>query len=624
MFNSRDSKFRSPSGAVATDTSVHFKIMLPRELGCSAALLLTEKERGESSCNNMFWCGMEEDSHEWWECHFTPNETGLYFYYFEIKTAQGHRQLSRGFGSEAVFGGHDRWQLTVYDKDFTTPSWLEGGIIYQIFPDRFCFSGEEKQNLPYGRKIHENWGEIPDWKPNDDGKITNSDYFRGDFKGVEQKLDYIKSLGTTCIYFNPIFEAHSNHRYDTANYSKIDPLLGTEEDFVSLCKSAGKLGIKIILDGVFSHTGSDSIYFNRENRYNSLGAYNSQSSEFYSWYSFKNWPDDYESWWNFITLPNVNETNTAFDNYINGENGIIRRWLKLGAAGWRLDVVDELPDQFIDNLSRAAKTEKADALILGEVWEDASNKTAYGIRRRYFLGGQLDSVMNYPFRNAILGFLLGENKCNFVEIVESIIENYPAQSLNLLMNHIGTHDTERAITILGGEPVLNNDRQWQYEHHKLSDEQRTLGIKRLKLAALLQFTLPGVPSVYYGDEAGVEGYKDPFNRACYPWGNENSELIEWYRNLGKLRKNEAVFANGTMNFITANADLTNTDSVSTDIIAYERADSGETLRIIINRSDRECATNNLIPENGEYIFGSSLTENKMLPPYGCTVIKFTK
>ena len=622
MFNSRDSKFRSPSGAVATDTSVHFKIMLPRELGCSAALLLTEKERGESFCNNMFWCGMEGDNHEWWECHFTPNETGLHFYYFEIKTAQGHRQLSRGFGSEAVFGGHDRWQLTVYDKSFTTPSWLEGGIIYQIFPDRFHFSGETKQDIPYGRKIHESWGEIPDWRPNDEGKITNSDYFCGDFKGIEQKLGYIKSLGTTCIYFNPIFEAHSNHRYDTANYSKIDPLLGTEEDFVSLCKSAEKLGIKIILDGVFSHTGSDSIYFNRENRYNSLGAYNSQSSEFYSWYSFKNWPDDYESWWNFITLPNVNETNTAFDNYINGENGIIRRWLKLGAAGWRLDVVDELPDQFIDNLSRAAKTEKADALILGEVWEDASNKTAYGIRRRYFLGGQLDSVMNYPFRNAILGFLLGENKCNFVEIVESIIENYPAQSLNLLMNHIGTHDTERAITILGGEPVLNNDRKWQSEHHKLSNEQRTLGIKRLKLAALLQFTLPGIPSVYYGDEAGVEGYKDPFNRACYPWGNENSELIEWYRNLGKLRTNESVFAKGTMNFITTNADLANTDSVSTDIIAYERADSSETLKIIINRGDRECAINNLIPENGEYILGCSLAENIMLPPYGCTVIKF--
>jgi cyclomaltodextrinase len=620
MFRSRDKNYRNPVGAVAAGEKIHFRITLPRELSCSAAYLLMEKERGENRCLDMFWCGMNGDNQEWWECHFTPEETGLYFYHFEIKTCRGRLRLTRGYGGEGVFSGMDRWQLTVYSPSYKTPDWLEGGIIYQIFPDRFYNSGTPKENVPADRVIHETWGEQPVWAPNAQGKVTNNDFFGGDLKGIEEKLPYLKSLGVTCIYCNPIFESHSNHRYDTADYSKIDPLLGTEEDFTSLCNAAKEYGIRVILDGVFSHTGSDSVYFNREGRYATPGAFNSQESPYYSWYSFRHWPDSYDCWWNFDTLPNVQETQPAYDQYINGKDGIVRKWLRAGASGWRLDVADELPDPFIDNLSKASKEEKEDALVMGEVWEDASNKSAYGVRRRYLLGGQLDTVMNYPFRDAIFSFLLWGDPQAFCETVGSILENYPKQTIRLLMNHIGTHDTERAITVLAGEPLHDRGREWQ-SCHQLSPEQWEVGIKRMKLASLLQFTLPGIPSIYYGDEAGLEGYKDPFCRGCYPWGHEKQELLEWYRFLGKTR-GEFRHILGRGDFRTCYADR--------NLLAYERfieTEAGEqSLMVIVNRSHRpqSIMEADLPFTQGTWVGGEPLKNTNVLPPYGWSLFTFEK
>lgn len=619
MFNSRDTAFKEPVGAVADGTRVHFKITLPRDLGCSAARLVIEREGDTANVLDMFWCGMNGDYHEWWECHFTPEKPGLHFYYFEANTCRGTQRISRGRGGVGIFGSVDRWQMTVYSKELSAPRWLLGGVMYQIFPDRFAGSGTPKDGVPDGRTLHKNWLEQPDWKPNELGKVTNSDFFGGDLKGIEQKLPYLKRLGVTCIYCNPIFESHSNHRYDTADYSKIDPLLGTEKDFSSLCAAAKKLGIHVIIDGVFSHTGSDSVYFNREGRYPGQGAFQSQQSPYYSWYTFKQWPNDYDCWWNFITLPNVREVEPSYNEYINGENGIVRKWIKAGASGWRLDVADELPDEFIDNLSAAAKSEKPDAIVLGEVWEDASNKSAYGVRRRYLLGGQLDTVMNYPFRDAILGFLLGENPSEFKETVESIVENYPPQSLALLMNHIGTHDTERAITVLGGEASGSRGRDWQSEQ-KLSVQQRMLGKKRLKLASLMQYLLPGVPCIYYGDEAGIEGYRDPFNRTCYPWGQEDTELIDWYESLGNLRHSEKkILSSGGYRTLLADGEL----------LAFERSAQTEnglqSLVLIVNRSDQSQSllSAGLEIKAGTFIFGSDFSQNGTLPPFGYSVIKFT-
>ncbi|TQI67673.1 glycoside hydrolase family 13 protein [Clostridium sp. KNHs216] len=545
MFDSRDPVFRDPVGAVADGTPVHFKITLTRALHCSAArLTIKDGFTGEEMVRGMFWCGMNGDDGEWWECHFTPEKPGLFFYRFQIDTERGTLQITRGRGGEGVFSDAARfWQLTAYDREFATPDWLAGGILYQIFPDRFARSAQPKTGVPADRKLHESWQEQPDWRPNEDGRITNTDYFGGDLRGIEEKLPYLQSLGVTCLYLNPIFESHSNHRYDTADYSKIDPLLGNEQDFTRLCAAAEKAGIRVVLDGVFNHTGSDSVYFNRQDRYAAPGAYHSKNSPYYPWYNFQHWPKEYDCWWNFITLPCVNESEPSYREYINGENGIIRKWLSAGAAGWRLDVADELPDFFLDELRTAAKAQKSDALILGEVWEDASNKTAYGQRRRYLLGNQLDSVMNYPFRSAILGFLTGADAGDMMEIILGILENYPPQVVRLLMNHIGTHDTERALTMLAGEPLDGRGREWQSAAH-LTRERRRRGLRLMRLASLMQFTLPGVPCIYYGDEAGMEGYRDPFNRACYPWGREEKELVEWYRLLGRLRRNCSALREG--------------------------------------------------------------------------------
>ncbi len=372
----------------------------------------------------------------------------------------------------------------------------------------------------------------------------NNDYFCGDLKGIEQKLPYLSSLSVNCIYLNPIFEANSNHRYDTADYEKIDPLLGTYEDFKSLCSSAEQYGIKIILDGVFSHTGVDSKYFNKYGNYDSVGAYNSKESPYFDWYKFTDYPDEYKSWWGIKLLPELIEENENYRNYICAENGILRKWLKAGASGWRLDVADELPDVFLDDVREAVKAENGDALIIGEVWEDATNKTAYGERRRYLLGRQLDSVMNYPFCDAVLNFVRFQNADAFFDGVMSIIEHYPPQVLNVLMNHIGTHDTERAITRLAGPDSEGYGRQWQHEHNKLSDYDYLKGVSMLKLASLIQFTLPGVPSIYYGDEVGMQGMKDPFNRACMEWEKQNRELLKWYKRLGEIRRGTDVFRDG--------------------------------------------------------------------------------
>ncbi len=612
MFHSRNTDFKNPVGAVAAGTSVHFKIIVPRELHCSAATLhLTGENAGETRDFGMFWCGMGGDNREWWECDATPDAAGLYFYFFTIDTWRGQLSITRRFGGEGgIDGTGEHWQQTVYQAGFETPDWLSGGVMYQIFPDRFFASGTPKTGVPADRRLHERWGEPPDFLPNERGEITNSDYFGGDLAGIAQKLDYLQELGVTCLYLNPIFEAHSNHRYNTADYTRIDPLLGTEQDFAALCREGKKRGISVLLDGVFSHTGSDSVYFNREGRYPEMGAYQSRESPYFPWYAFQSWPDRYDCWWNFHTLPNVRETEPSYDAYINGEGGIVQRWLGLGAAGWRLDVADELPDEFLDRLTASAKRHSPDALILGEVWEDASNKMAYGKRRRYLLGGQLDSVMNYPFRDAILGFLTGKNAADMMELIAGVLERYPPQVVRLLMNHIGTHDTERAVTILAGEPRNRRGREWQ-AGMRLSPAQWALGIQRLKLAALLQYTLPGVPCIYYGDEAGTEGYRDPFNRTCYPWGEEHGELLDWYRRLGRLRREHPVFRDGAWIPLVADRGC----------MVYVRRGCGEQLLVAVNATDQPaCAA---VPSEwceAKAWCGQPPTGKLELPPHGCAVL----
>lgn len=575
IFDCFSEDYKKPFGALQTNENCVFTLRFPNNTMVEEPVLVVFRPGYKERFIRLDFKG-ETDGYNVFSCEYAPNDTGLHHYYFSLLLNHSRHYIKRNGASIGVIDNGELFQLTVYEQGMTTPEWLKGGIMYHIFPDRFAKSGAVHDNIPYDRKIHTNWNDTPDWRPDAQGMITNNDYFGGDLKGIEEKLDYIASLGTTVIYLNPIFESHENHRYCTADYSKIDPLLGTEEDFVHLCKAAKEKGINIILDGVFSHTGADSIYFNKTGRYgDNCGAYRDPNSPYREWYSFSNYPNVYESWWGITTLPNVNENNPAYTNYICGDGGILQKWIDLGAAGWRLDVADELPDEFIDNLNKAVKAKGDDKVIYGEVWEDATNKESYGVRRRYLVGGQLDSVMNYPFKEAILNYVKNGDTQILVDGVMTICEHYPKPSTDILMNFLSTHDTERAITRLAGDDVGWNGREWQASH-SLSAAQYVYGIALMKCASVLQYFLPGIPSVFYGDETGKEGYKDPFNRGTFPWDNENDELVEFVRDLGRVRRSCPALARGDIRFI----------DVTSDYAIFSREDKAidEKTVIILNRS----------------------------------------
>lgn len=614
IFNSRKIEYKDKIRAIATDEKVKLRIIVPRSMKCCGATLCVVKENESPAYYSMFWAGMCGDDNEYWELHFFATTPGLYWYHFELDTPWGRsfvRNVGRGVGDFAPDASD--FQQTVYDKNFKTPDWLKGGIIYQIFPDRFYSSGTEKHGVRPSR-VMRRWGDEPFWREEQMNGIWNNDYFGGDLKGVEEKLLYLANLGVTCIYLNPIFEANSNHRYDTADYEKIDPLLGTEDDLKSLCKTAREqYGISIILDGVFSHTGCDSKYFNIYSNYDDVGAYNSKESPYYPWYKFINWPDEYHSWWGIKLLPEVIEETPQYREYICGKNGILRKWLKCGISGWRLDVADELPDVFLDDLRRAVKDENSDAVIIGEVWEDATTKLAYGERRRYLLGEQLDSVMNYPFADAVLNFVKFANADAFIDSVMSIIEKYPPQVTNVLMNHIGTHDTERAITRLAGENCEGYGRHWQHEHNKLSDYDYYRGVSMMKIASLIQYTLPGVPSLYYGDEIGMQGMKDPFNRACMDWYEPNTELHRWYKRLGEIRRGCKAFERGSFVPIYC----------SYKTVAYLRSGDNNEVLVAVNLDENAVDINvGNRWDNAYYFFESTVQNGNLhLEPFRYTLLK---
>ncbi len=570
-FDSSNRLYRSKIGAVAAGDSLRLRLLLHRDARVQTAFLRYRRDDGEIIENRMEpaeWL----DDYRFYDAELNLS-TGLYWYSFRYASDFGPFFVQRQ-GSLGVFSKEEGewWQLTVYDADYKTPDWLRGGVIYQIFPDRFYKSGQLHNDVPADRYLCNDWSKQPEYRQTDGALTLGNDYYGGDLAGITEKLPYIASLGVTCIYMNPVFEAHSNHRYNTADYMKIDPMLGTEKDLETLCEKAKNYGISVILDGVFSHTGDDSRYFNRKNRYDTCGAYNNTVSPYGSWYKFNRFPDDYSAWWGVPSLPETNEENPDFMNFITGENGVLRYWMRHGISGWRLDVADELPDAFLDAVRKAIKTENRDAYLLGEVWEDASNKISYGARRRFLLGKQLDSVMNYPFAEAIVRFVRGGTALELNQTVCTILENYPPQAVALLMNHIGTHDTARILTRLGkGEAA--GDRAWQ-SAQVLSAEEYANGVRLLKLAAVLQYTLPGVPSLYYGDEAGMQGYGDPFCRGAFPWDTADRDITEFYGILGNLRKKHTAFRDGDYLPITV------TDSV----IAFVR--SGEyPVLVVVNRGD---------------------------------------
>lgn len=505
-FNSKNEYYKWPFGSIVKNSDLFMRINITGEKPVISALLILNNDTEGSIITQEGTC----EGESLYSFSLQIDKIGLYFYYFEAVYRDDSREKT------------PIHQLTVYSADFKTPQWLKTGVMYQIFPDRFAKSKDykpPKQNKRY--ILREDWGGMPNDQPDEHGIIQNNDFFGGNLRGIIENLDYLETLGVTVIYLNPIFEAYSNHRYDTADYKKIDPLLGNEEDFIELCEKSRFRGMRIILDGVFNHTGSDSIYFNKTGRYRELGAYQSIDSPYYSWYRFTEFPDHYDSWWGIDTLPGVNETEPSYLEYIvTADDSVIKHWLRCGASGFRLDVADELPDIFLEATRSAVKETKPDGALIGEVWEDASNKIAYGRRKKYFFGDQLDAVMNYPLKNAVIDYLVHrKDGIELEQVVNSIWENYPKPAFNALMNILGTHDTRRILTVLS-----ENSQNYDYSR------------QRLFLAQLIISLMPGIPCVYYGDEIGMMGEKDPFNRMCFQPENGDKNIFHFFKRLFAFRK----------------------------------------------------------------------------------------
>ena len=517
--------------------------------------------------------GVDEYLFDFDECDFSP---AIRFFDFSVKVFDselyvkraGRAYLTRDNASGGLF------QFTVSDFLYKRPSKMYGGIIYHIFVDRFRRGGD----VPVSDGaviVGGEWESIPEYPEYPGAPLKNNTFYGGTLYGIVEKLDYIKSLGTTAIYLSPIFSSVSNHKYDTADYMTVDEMFGGNEALIALIKEAGKRNIKIILDGVFNHTGDDSIYFNKYSRYDSLGAYNSKESPYYSWYDFKNFPDEYTCWWGIPILPRINPDISECGEFIAGEGGVVSTYRDLGIFGFRLDVCDELSDEFIPKI-KSTLSKDGESILFGEVWEDASSKIAYGKRKKYYLGAELDGVMNYPVRVGIIDYIVNKNTEKIRYALGEVTSNMPPRIRNAQMNLLGSHDTVRILTALSGksgEGIANSELSVMH----LDSVERALAKKRLMSAYTVLATLPGIPAIFYGDEAGLEGYSDPFNRMPYPWGKEDEELLSHYRDVGDIRTSHKVYREGEFTVLY----------LTEDILIFERTDGRDSYITAFNNSDKD-------------------------------------
>ncbi len=591
--NSRDKNYRDPVGAAPCGSRITMRVDV-YECDTESVCLETWQDDTEHELQPMTPDGQGRFAVE----IKMPDDGCLIWYRFAVGFRQNgevhtvyYGNNSAGLGGEGRFGYEGDvapYQITVY-KPTEVPGWYQSGIVYQIFPDRFKRDDDWEERVTKANEhinarrsdikktIQKDWTQPAFYVRDDTGRVSEWPMYGGSLKGIEEKLDYLRSLGVTAIYLNPVFEATSNHRYDTADYMRIDPALGTDDDFRDLAEAAKARGIRLILDGVFNHTGRDSIYFDRFGNYSSpaegapgpqhIGAWGNEDSPYRSWYKF----DDslecgYMSWWGVDDLPDVEENDPSYREFILGKDGVVAHWLEMGASGWRLDVADELPDDFIAGIRKRLKETDPDGLLIGEVWEDASNKISYDERRKYLLGDELDGTMNYPLRDILLDYInytIGSGRA--AEMILSLEENYPAEHFYGALNLIGTHDRERIITAMAGEQ--------DYES----------AVRKVKLLSTLQYALPGVPCVYYGDEVGLMGGTDPANRSGYPWGFENLDLGYHYRMLGLLYDQHPALKDGSFKMLSGTGDI------SDDVLAFTLSgrDAGgaeETILVLANRS----------------------------------------
>ncbi len=610
----------SDIGAFSLDTDLVFSVRVPRVLGATAVTLRLWRDGEEYADYSVTYDNSRNgcDSYKVSLCfsrELCNGEDGLFYYKFLF-----HRNddilYTNTYNNVDFFTGDDTgrsFRLLIYRKDYHVPTWFAGGVMYQIFVDRF-FKGQGAVGHRTDAVINPNWESgIPQFAPCPGAHLENNEFFGGNLWGVAEKLDRLKTMGVTTLYLNPIFKAYSNHKYDTGDYMQIDEMFGGEAAFTHLLSELKKRNMRIILDGVFNHTGDNSRYFNRYGKYETLGAYQSKDSEYYDWYGFRKFPDNYDSWWGINILPKLNPNSVACREFLAGEDGVADTYVKKGIDGWRLDVADELSDALLDKLRTTVKTSSNDdAIIIGEVWENAADKIAYGKRRRYLRGTQLDSVMSYPTRNAILSLVLHQDSKTFSDILKELYSSYPPMVCHSLMNLIGTHDTDRILTTLSGAlpQGLSNA---ELSVFRLLPEEKKRAVARLKLASTLQFTVFGVPSVYYGDEAGLEGGHDPFCRMPYPWGREHRGLLDHYKRLGKMRATHSAFKDGTFRILNEEKGF----------VCFERENNKERILILANAGVK--AVKYTLDGRFDDVFTGRKIENEIkLLPLGYAVLKCEK
>ncbi len=574
----------SARGAFPCATRIEFTAYTPRSLGASAVVLRVAEDGGEERDIPLSFVCTEGGVDTYRATLDTAElcsakENGLFYY--EFLFLRGADTLFTNtynfvdFSLEKHSAG--RFLLLVHTSDFSTPEWFKGRIMYHIFVDRFC-RGEGEVGSRDDVIINEDWERgVMQFAEKQGDPLANNMFFGGNLWGIAEKLDYLKSLGVGVIYLSPIFKAYSNHKYDTGDYLKVDEMFGGEAAFKNLIEKAREKDIYIILDGVFNHTGDDSLYFDRYGKYGCTGAYTNPDSPYKNWFRFKQYPEQYESWWGIDIMPRLNHTVEDCRRFFTGRGGVAQRYMEMGIGGWRLDVADELSDDFLDEWrATVKKSSHGEGIIIGEVWENAAEKVAYSSRRRYFRGKQLDSVMNYPLRNGIMAFLIDKDAVFLADVLKSLYASYPKCVCDSLMNLLGTHDTERILTVLGeGHNDTSDVSNRELSVRLLSETDRARAIKLQRLASTVQYTVYGVPSVFYGDEAGVEGHHDPFCRKTYPWGRECRELVEHYRRLGEIRGEYSVFKDGEFAVEYAEGG----------VIAYTRSSGLQKVRIIVNADE---------------------------------------
>ncbi|WP_079909670.1 alpha-glycosidase [Paenibacillus sp. 32352] len=471
------------------------------------------------------------------------------FDYWEVSVVPPYRRVSYCFrlraGSETVWmteNGiqHDRPAPTGDYYDFpyihpidtnSVPEWAKSAVFYQIFPDRFA--NGDPSNDPEGVSP---WGEQP----------TGDNRFGGDLQGIMDKLDYLTDLGINAIYLTPVFEAPSNHKYDTTNYKKVDPSFGSNELLRKLVDACHARDIRIILDAVFNHCGEQFPPFQDVLKHG-------EQSEYADWFHVNSFPIEckdgipsYDTFGFFGSMPKLNTANPKVKHYLLD---VVEYWTKeVGVDGWRLDVANEVDHHFWRDFRKVVKAANPEAYIVGEVWSDSL---------KWLMGDQFDSVMNYPFSNKLLEFFSASSMdgFTFANRMGGLLMRYPQQTNEVVFNMLCSHDTPRALTRVGGDK------------------------RRLKLCIVFLLTYMGTPCIFYGDEIGLTGKDDPDCRKCMEWDpdKQDRELYDFYKLLIGLRRKREALVKGSFRFLKA-------DRGDSRII-YERLGGGEHFTVWMNNTE---------------------------------------